>query len=101
MIYSMMRHRRVYVDQGMKSILKAQNSGISLTPLLPIITMTVLLHDAASNPSGPALLAYNRGDLADVVYAEDALLLDTSDPYLHDYLSQVLHEGVLYGMQPH
>ena len=62
MIRNMMQHRRFYVeDQGVKSNLKAQNSGIwqgcTLSPLLFIIMMTVLMHDAISNLSNPAQLA--------------------------------------------
>ena len=106
MIHNMMRHRRFYVeDQGSKSSLKSQNSGISqgctLSPLLFIIVMTVLMHDAVSNLNGAALLAYNRGDLADIVYADDTLLLGTSDPHLQDYLSQIADAGLLYGMELH
>ena len=63
--------------------------------------MTVLMHDAVSNLGGAALLAYNRGDLADIVYADDTLLLGTCDPHLQDYLSQVADAGLLYGMELH
>ena len=59
MIRNMMQHRRFYVeDQGVKSNLKAQNSGISqgctLSPLVFIIMMTVLMQDLISNLSNPA-----------------------------------------------
>ena len=43
-----------------------------------------LMHDAVSNLSGAALLAYNRGNLTGIVYADDTLLLGTSDPHVHD-----------------
>ena len=42
------------------------------------------------------LLAYNRGDLADVAYADGTLLLGTSDPHLQDYLSQIADAGLFH-----
>ena len=63
--------------------------------------MTVFMHDAVSNLSGAALVAYSRADLADLVYADDALLLGTSDLHLQDYLSQIADAGLLNGMELH
>ena len=73
MISGMMRQRRFSVtDQGVSSDVKAQMSGISqgctLSPLLSIMTMTVLMHDAVSNLDDAATqAAYLEGDLADIV----------------------------------
>ena len=72
MISGMMRQRRFSVtDQGVSSDVKAQMSGISqgctLSPLLFIMTMTVLMHDAVSNLDDAATqAAYLEGDLADI-----------------------------------
>ena len=46
--------------------------------------------------SNSALLAYHRGDLADVVYADDTLLLGTFDCNLQEFLSEVAN-AVPYG----
>ena len=106
MISGMMRHCCFYVeDQGIKSEPKGQQSGISqrctLSPLLFIITMTVLMRDAASSLSAPSRAAYDRGDLADIVYADDTLLLATSDHCLQEFLATVADAGALYGMELH
>jgi hypothetical protein len=41
-----------------------------LSPLIFVILMSVLMHDALSMLQGPAREAFERGDLADVVYAD-------------------------------
>ena len=41
------------------------------------------------------------GDLADVVYADDTLLLATSDHCLQEFLAKVADAGALYGMELH
>ena len=84
MVRNMMLHRSFYVeDHGVTSAKKVLRSGISqgctLSPLLFIITMTVLMHDAVSNSDALSLAAYHRGDLADIVYADDILLLVCPD----------------------
>ena len=106
MIAGMMRHRRFYVeDQGVKSATKSQQSGISqgctLSPLLFIMTMTVLMHDAVTSLGESSTAAYRRGDLADIVYADDTLLLASCDHYLQEFLGRVADAGRLYGMELH
>ena len=106
LISAMMRHRNFYVvDQGITSTTRSQKSGISqgctLSPLLFIMTMTVLMHDAVSNLDAPSAAAYEKGDLADIVYADDTLLLATSDGHLQEFLSRVADAGKLYGMELH
>ena len=102
----MMRCRRFFVqDQGVKSDMKAQRSGISqgctLSPLLFIMTMTVLMKDAVSSLGDSAGAAYQRGDLADIVYADDTLLLASSDHHLEEFMTMVADAGRLYGMEFH
>ena len=106
MISNMMLCRRFFVqDQGVKSDMKAQRSGISqgctLSPLLFIMTMTVLMKDAVSSLGDSAGAAYQRGDLADIVYADDTLLLASSDHHLQEFMSMVADAGRLYGMEFH
>ena len=92
-------------DCGYTSELRQQRSGISqgctLSPLLFIMAMTVLLQDAVDTLSPEAKLAYERGDLADVVYADDTLLLSASDAHLAEYLNAVALAGHRYGMELH
>ena len=48
---------------------------------------------------GPeAKLAYERGDLVDVVYTDDILLLNASDLHHAEYLNAVASAGHRYGM---
>ena len=87
MVANMMRPRQFFVeDQGITSAKKDQRSGISqgctLSPLLFVMTMTVLMHDAVSNLDVSSSAAYNRGDVADIVHADDTLLLASLDHHL-------------------
>ena len=72
-----------------------------MSPLLFIIVMSVLLEDAKSLLSARALEAYENGDLSDVVYADDTLLLSVSQRHLQEYLSAVAVAGAKYGMELH
>ena len=69
---------------------KAQRSGIfqgcTLSPQLFIITITLLMDDAVPNLDAPSLAACHRGDLADMVYTDDTLLLASSDGHLQELL---------------
>ena len=103
---NVMESRQFYVqDDGQQSSLRQQRSGISqgctLSPMLFVMAMSVLLHDATSTLSPGASNAYARGDLSDVVYADDTLLLGVSDEHLQEYLNAVVKAGKMYGMQMH
>jgi hypothetical protein len=63
--------------------------------------MTVLMHDAVGSLSAPARRAYQSGDLADVVYADDTLLLGASDEHLGEFMRAVADAGKRYGMELH
>ena len=47
--------------------------------------MTVLMHDAVQQLSKPAKDAYEKGDLADLTFADDTLLLGVSAPTLKNF----------------
>jgi len=105
-VSSIMDGRRFYVrDFGAESKQKLQLSGISqgctLSPLLFIIVMTVLMHDAVELLSPAARAAYEQGDLADLAYADDTLLLGMSSAHLAEYLQAVATAGASFGMELH
>eukprot|EP00973_Karenia_brevis_P095372 12427015-Karenia_brevis.AAC.1 len=67
MISSMLRARS-FVVSGM-------SQGCTLSPLLLIIAMSVMMHDATSILSAAANKCYESGRLTDRVYADDTLLI--------------------------
>ena len=89
MVSGLMKIRRFYVDDcGVRSSTRPQHSGISqgctLSPLLFIIVMSVLLHDAVSSLSSEAKKAYDKGHLADLVYADDTLIIGVQDCHINE-----------------
>ena len=92
-------------DCGSTSELHKQSSGISqgctLSPLLFIIVMTVLMNDAVESLGEEARSAYAKGDLADLVYADDTLLVGVADKHLSEFLAAVQKVGTHYGMELH
>jgi hypothetical protein len=106
MVDGMLRTRRYYVeDSGVVSALRDQLSGISqgctLSPLLFIISMSILLHDAVGMLNPAASTQYAAGELAEVVYADDTLLIGVADKHLEEYLRAVYEAGRRYGMELH
>ena len=65
------------------------------------MVMSVLLHDAVGTLSDAAKIAYNRGDLADVVYADDTLLMGADEKNLQKLLTSIADIGGQYGMEFH
>ena len=73
----------------------------TLSPLLFIVLMTVLMHDAVDMLPSQARSAYDRGDLADIRFADDTLLLGESPEFLEEFLRGVSRVGMDYGMELH
>ena len=99
----MMLNRQFSVaDGGQQSSRKSQNSGITqgctLSPLLFIIVMSALMHDAVSLLSPAARLAHSRGSLADIAYADDTLLIGACPQMVGEFLAAVSIVGKRYGM---
>ena len=106
MISGLFQDRSFYVrDCGGCSEPRPQNSGISqgctLSPMLFVMVMSVLLHDAVASLGDDAKCAYEKGDLNDVVYADDTLLMGGSDKFVTEYLHAVAAAGKKYGMDLH
>ena len=105
-IESLMQDRRFFVeDCGELSSLRPQLSGISqgctLSPLLFVVVMSAVMHDAVAMLSPAAKAAHERGDLADLVYADDTLLLGSSTCFLEEFLRAVGTAGRTLGMELH
>ena len=105
-IKGLMQNRCFFVqDCGCKSSLRRQRSGISqgctLSPLLFVVVMTAVMHDAVSFLPEDARAAYDRGELADVVYADDTLLLGANVKYVEFFLRAVAAAGRAHGLELH
>ena len=99
MIHAIYDNRTFFVvDGGVSSKRHAQRNGISqgcpLSPFLFIIVITVLLHDVKQEmgPSTESLL------LSDLVYADDTLLVGTSDIFLQRFMTCIGRAGGSYGL---
>ena len=77
------------------------SQGCTLSPLLFVLVMTVLLHEAVALLPESARQAYQNGVISECVYADDTLLIGTSDTYLNDFLAAVAAAGKRYGMELH
>ena len=59
------------------------------------------MHDAVAMLSRPAREAYERGELADIVYADDTLLLGSCSKHVEELLRAVAFSGRAYGLELH
>ena len=92
-------------DEGNISSERPQLAGISqgcpLSPFLFGMLMTVLLRDARGKLSESAQAAFATGDLEDVLFADDTLLISTSGQHIEEYMAAVTECGSHYGLQIH
>ena len=59
------------------------------------------MHDAVGLLGPSARAAYERGELADLAYADDTMLMGVSSAHLSEYLSAVACAGRRFGMELH
>jgi hypothetical protein len=105
-IASLMRERRFYVeDSGAMSNIRKQVSGISqgctLSPLLFVVVMSAVMNDAVKSLSPSSKAAYENRDLADIVYADDTLLIGANPQLLNEFLAAVCFAGRMVGLELH
>jgi len=63
--------------------------------------MSVIMHDAVASLPDAARQAYDKGDLADLVYADDTLLIGASSIHLQSFLLAVEKAGKYFGLELH
>jgi hypothetical protein len=102
-IYSSRRFE--VVDDGHVSEERPQRAGISqgcpLSPFLFGMVMTVLMADASASLGAEATRAFANGDLEDVLFADDTLLISKRSKDLEEYMTAVERHGLDYGLQIH
>ena len=102
-IYSSRRFE--VVDDGHVSEERPQRAGISqgcpLSPFLFGMVMTVLMADASASLGAEAARAFANGDLEDVLFADDTLLISKRSKDLEEYMTAVERHGLDYGLQIH
>ena len=63
--------------------------------------MSAIMLDAVRMLSPPAREAYKRGELADIVYADDTLLLGACANHVEEFLRAVAFAGRAHGLELH
>ena len=106
LIEYMMKHRTFEVAEASRLSGKhSQKSGIfqgcTLSPLLFICLMTVMMHDAVAMLGEQGKQAYDRGDLADLAYCDDTMIISVSTAHVAEFLAAIASAGERYGMSLH
>ena len=84
---------------GQRQQLSGITQGCTLSPLLFVVVMSVLMSDAVALLDTETKEAYNKGDLADITFADDTLLMGVAQNSLSAFLAAVATAGARYGME--
>ena len=106
MVSHIYAERRFVVRDGDNpSSMRQQRSGISqgcpLSPFLFVMLMSVVMHDAVLGMSDLAKSAIDAGALGSVLYADDTLLIGTSQAHVQEFLVSVTAVGKKFGLELH
>ena len=77
------------------------SQGCPLSPFLFSMVMTVLMTDARATLTHGAREACKTGELEDVLFADDTLLIGSHGPFVEEYMCAVETAGMDYGLQIH
>ena len=92
-------------DCGVLSDARRQRAGISqgcpLSPFLFVMIMTVLRTDAAAQLNIQDQERLRAGTLAELLYADDTLLLGADAGSVERFMSAVSAAGATYGLELH
>ena len=95
----------VVIDESRESAMRPQRAGISqgcpLSPFLFGMVMTILMTDATNMLSQDATNAFRNGDLEDILFADDTLLIGRRGKHVEEYMAAVEKRGLDYGLQVH
>jgi len=104
--------KEIYTDRvftvaggGRESELKRQRAGISqgcpISPFLFGMLISMLMSDVQSSLNDDANAACVKGDLEDILYADDTLLISRRCPHSEEHMASVEQKGADHGLRIH
>eukprot|EP00973_Karenia_brevis_P011495 1555532-Karenia_brevis.AAC.1 len=88
---------------GYESAWHQQHNGISqgcpLSPFLFIIVMTILMSDARRLAHSRGAVFPDANQISEILYADDTMLIGTSQSALQIYMESVAEIGATYGLK--
>ena len=63
--------------------------------------MTVLMTDAKASLNSQAAASHDNGNLADVLFADDTLILECAGEHVAEFMAAIEKQGRVYGLHLH